>query len=112
MVAPTRTGLSDGTTTLTCPTSPRGTLPGLHIIGEAAKTFVSPARVGGILARVPQTAQCFEMHIFEMLRFEALSQRGLVELRIMARAGLCGPMGRAVLDELVERGLAVRGPSL
>jgi hypothetical protein len=27
------------------------------------------------------------MHIFEMLRFEALGQRGLVELRIMARAG-------------------------
>jgi hypothetical protein len=25
---------------------------------------------------------------------------------------ICGPMGRAVLDELVERGLAVRGPSL
>jgi hypothetical protein len=24
---------------------------------------------------------------------------------------ICGPMGRAVLDELVERGLAVRGPS-
>src|ERR1700732_3690650 len=24
--------------------------------------------------------------------------------------GPCGPMGRAVLDELVERGLAVRGP--
>lgn len=25
---------------------------------------------------------------------------------------ICGPMGRAVLDELVERGLAIRGPSL
>ena len=24
----------------------------------------------------------------------------------------CGPIGRAVLDELVERGLAVRGPDL
>ena len=39
-----------------------------------------------ILARVPQTAQCFEMHILEMMRFEALGQRGLVELRIMTRA--------------------------
>jgi hypothetical protein len=25
---------------------------------------------------------------------------------------ICGPMGRAVLDELVERGLALRGPAL
>jgi hypothetical protein len=25
---------------------------------------------------------------------------------------ICGPIGRAVLDELVERGLAVRGPAL
>jgi hypothetical protein len=24
---------------------------------------------------------------------------------------ICGPIGRAVLDELVERGLAVRGPA-
>src|SRR6267378_3363616 len=61
-------------------------LLGLHIIAKAAKTFVSPAGVRRILARVPQTAQCFEMHIFEMMRFEALGQRGLVELRIMTRA--------------------------
>jgi len=50
-----------------------------------------------ILARVPQTAQCFEMHIFEMLRFEALGQRGLVELRIMARAG-----DRTDVDEALD----------
>ena len=38
-------------------------LLGLHIIGKAAKTFVSPAGVRRILARVPQTAQCFEIRI-------------------------------------------------
>ena len=49
-------------------------LVGLHIIGEAAKTFVSPAGVGRIFASAPQTAQRSEMDIFEMLRFEALGR--------------------------------------
>src|ERR1700746_1586833 len=62
------------------------TLIRLHIIGKAAKTFVSPTGIRRILARAPQAAQRFKMHICEMLRFEALGQSGGVELRIMPRA--------------------------
>jgi hypothetical protein len=60
-----------------------------------------------ILARVPQTAQCFGMHIFEMMRFEALGQRNLVKLRIMTRARDCaalvGPPGRRVRKSRAHR---------
>src|SRR6202022_4548521 len=59
---------------------------GLHIIGKAPKTSVSPAGIRGILAGTPQAAQRLQMHILEMRGFQAAGQGGVIELRIMARA--------------------------
>ena len=64
-------------------------LLGLHVIGVAAKAPISPAGVRRIFASMPQTPQRLHMHIFEMLRHQGLGQGGVVELRIMARAGDC-----------------------
>jgi hypothetical protein len=70
---------------------------GLHIVGKAPKTFVPPAGVGRIPVRAPQTAQRFEVHIFEIPDFQAACQSGAIELWIMVR-----PRDRADIDEALD----------
>jgi hypothetical protein len=67
---------------------------GLHIIGKAPKTSVSPAGIRRILAGTPQAAQRLQMHVLEMPGFQAAGQGAVVELRIMAR-----PRDRTDVDE-------------
>lgn len=39
-------------------------------------------------------------------------ENGMWQRAVMLPDEICGPMGKAVLDELVARGLAVKGPTL